>query len=241
MLIKSCKGDSDMPSTVITEKNIALHSRLSNEAQLVRNALIKKGLETPMSGQQLTRDEKYNRIKDAMTEVVWALGLDLTDDSLEETPHRIAKMYVDEIFSGLDYSTFPKISLIDNKMHAEEMVKVKSVKVISTCEHHFVTIDGIADIAYLPGDKIIGLSKINRIVSFFAQRPQVQERLTRQILIALQTLLETKDVAVFMDATHYCVKARGIQDASSRTETTAMGGRFKSDASLRQHFLTNAR
>jgi GTP cyclohydrolase I len=121
------------------------------------------------------------------------------------------------------------------------MVKVKGVKVLSTCEHHFVTIDGIADVAYLPGAKIIGLSKINRIVSFFAQRPQIQERLTQQILVALQTLLETKDVAVFMDATHYCVKARGIMDSSSRTETSAMGGRFKSDLSLRQDFLNSSR
>ena len=240
-LTKSFTGNSDMPSTAIAENNVALHTRLSNEAQLVRNALIEKGLETPLSGQQLTRDEKYTRIKEAMTDVVSALGLDLTDDSLEETPHRIAKMYVDEIFSGLNYEEFPKISLIENKMNADEMVKVKAVKVISTCEHHFVTIDGLADVAYLPGDKIIGLSKINRIVKFFAQRPQVQERLTQQILVALQTLLETEDVAVFMDATHYCVKARGVMDASSRTETSAMGGRFKSDSALRQSFLNSPR
>ena len=192
-----------------------------------------------MSGLQLSRDEKYARIRDAMTQVVTALGLDLTDDSLEETPHRIAKMYVDEIFSGLNYEKFPKISLIQNKMNTEEMVKVKAIKVISTCEHHFVTIDGLANVAYLPGKKIIGLSKINRIVAFFAQRPQVQERLTQQILVALQTLLETEDVAVFMDATHYCVKARGIMDASSRTETRALGGHFKSDQSLRDNFLNS--
>ena len=240
-LTKSFTGNSDMPSTAIAENNVALHTRLSNEAQLVRNALIEKGLETPLSGQQLTRDEKYTRIKEAMTDVVSALGLDLTDDILEETPHRIAKMYVDEIFSGLNYEEFPKISLIENKMNADEMVKVKAVKVISTCEHHFVTIDGLADVAYLPGDKIIGLSKINRIVKFFAQRPQVQERLTQQILVALQSLLETEDVAVFMDATHYCVKARGVMDASSRTETSAMGGRFKSDSALRQSFLNSQR
>ena len=192
-----------------------------------------------MSGLQLTRDEKYARIRDAMTQVVTALGLDLTDDSLEETPHRIAKMYVDEIFSGLNYEKFPKISLIQNKMNTEEMVKVKAIKVISTCEHHFVTIDGLANVAYLPSKKIIGLSKINRIVAFFAQRPQVQERLTQQVLVALQTLLETEDVAVFMDATHYCVKARGIMDASSRIETSALGGHFKSDQSLRDNFLNS--
>jgi GTP cyclohydrolase I len=230
-----------MPSTAIARSDTDFQSNLSLEAQLVRNALIEKGLETPMSGIKLSRDEKYTRIRDAMTQVATALGLDLKDDSLQETPHRIAKMYVDEIFSGLNYESFPKISLIKNKMNTEEMIKVKAVKVISTCEHHFVTIDGLANVAYLPGKKIIGLSKINRIVSFFAQRPQVQERLTQQILLALQTLLDTRDVAVFIDATHYCVKARGIMDASSRTETSALGGLFKSDQSLRDNFLNNQR
>ena len=230
-----------MPSTAIARSDTDFQSNLSLEAQLVRNALIEKGLETPMSGIKLSRDEKYTRIRDAMTQVATALGLDLKDDSLQETPHRIAKMYVDEIFSGLNYESFPKISLIKNKMNTEEMIKVKAVKVISTCEHHFVTIDGLANVAYLPGKKIIGLSKINRIVSFFAQRPQVQERLTQQILVALQTLLEIRDVAVFIDATHYCVKARGIMDASSRTETSALGGLFKSDQSLRDNFLNNQR
>ena len=230
-----------MPSTAIARSDTDFQSNLSLEAQLVRNALIEKGLETPMSGIKLSRDEKYTRIRDAMTQVATALGLDLKDDSLPETPHRIAKMYVDEIFSGLNYESFPKISLIKNKMNTEEMIKVKAVKVISTCEHHFVTIDGLANVAYLPGKKIIGLSKINRIVSFFAQRPQVQERLTQQILVALQTLLDTRDVAVFIDATHYCVKARGIMDASSRTETSALGGLFKFDQSLRDNFLNNQR
>ena len=230
-----------MPSTAIARSDTDFQSNLSLEAQLVRNALIEKGLETPMSGIKLSRDEKYTRIRDAMTQVATALGLDLKDDSLQETPHRIAKMYVDEIFSGLNYESFPKISLIKNKMNTEEMIKVKAVKVISTCEHHFVTIDGLANVAYLPGKKIIGLSKINRIVSFFAQRPQVQERLTQQILVALQTLLDTRDVAVFIDATHYCVKARGIMDASSRTETSALGGLFKSDQRLRDNFLNNQR
>ena len=230
-----------MPSTAIARSDTDFQSNLSLEAQLVRNALIEKGLETPMRGIKLSRDEKYTRIRDAMTQVATALGLDLKDDSLQETPHRIAKMYVDEIFSGLNYESFPKISLIKNKMNTEEMIKVKAVKVISTCEHHFVTIDGLANVAYLPGKKIIGLSKINRIVSFFAQRPQVQERLTQQILVALQTLLDTRDVAVFIDATHYCVKARGIMDVSSRTETSALGGLFKSDQSLRDNFLNNQR
>ncbi len=139
-----------------------------------------------------------------------------------ETPHRIAKMYVDEIFSGLDYANFPKITLIENKMKVDEMVTVRDITLTSTCEHHFVTIDGKATVAYIPKDSVIGLSKINRIVQFFAQRPQVQERLTQQILIALQTLLGTNNVAVSIDAVHYCVKARGIRDATSATTTTLL-------------------
>ena len=146
-------------------------------------------------------------------------------------------MYVDEIFSGLDYQNFPKITLIENKMNIEEMVIIDDIELVSTCEHHFVTIDGQAKVAYIPGKKIIGLSKINRIVRFFAQRPQVQERLTQQILIALQTLLETNDVAVSINATHYCVKSRGVMDTNSSTKTTSLGGTFKTDSSTRSEFL----
>ncbi len=210
---------------------------VSREAMKVRDALIKHGLETPLVANPLTDEEKYLRIQSAMTDVLKTLGLDLIDDSLQETPHRIAKMFVSEIFSGLNYQNFPKISVIDNKMNVEEMVKVKSIAVTSTCEHHFVTIDGLARVAYIPNNKIIGLSKINRIVRFFAQRPQVQERLTQQILIALQTLLETDNVAVSICATHYCVKSRGIMDANSETETTALGGIFKSNPKTRAEFL----
>ena len=163
---------------------------ISAEAIAVRDALVANGLETPMIDNGLSNVEKYERIKDAMTEVVATLGLDLSDDSLIETPHRIAKMYVQEIFSGLDYSAFPKISVIDNKMSADEMITVDDVAVTSTCEHHFVVIDGFAKVAYIPSKKLIGLSKINRIVSFFSQRPQVQERLTRQMRNKLVQNLE---------------------------------------------------
>ena len=208
-----------------------------DDATRVRIALEQCGLETPMKASHLTRDEKYDRVKAAFTDIADALGLDLSDDSLEETPHRIAKMYVDEIFRGLNYDNFPKISVIENKMHVEEMVKIDDISVISTCEHHFVTIDGKSRVAYIPGDKIIGLSKINRIVRFFSQRPQVQERLTQQVMVSLQTLLETDDVAVRIDAMHYCVKARGVMDAGSRTETTALGGAFKTDPQIRGQFL----
>ncbi len=221
----------------ITNDYLPAEEQISPEATRVRQALIEHGLETPVIETGLTRDEKYDRIRASMTEVVNTLGLDLTDDSLSETPHRIAKMYVDELFSGLDYGNFPKISVIDNKMQVEEMIKVSDISVISTCEHHFVTIDGNSKVAYIPNDKIIGLSKINRIVKFFSQRPQVQERLTQQVLVALQTLLNTQDVAVTIDATHYCVKSRGIMDANSRTQTTSLGGHFKDDHRTRAEFL----
>ena len=185
----------------------------------------------------MTPDQKHGKIKELMTEVMETLGLDLNDDSLVETPHRIAMMYVYEIFSGLDYAQFPRLSLIDNKMGADEMIKVSDIDLTSTCEHHFVTIDGVARVAYIPSEKIIGLSKINRIVRFFGQRPQVQERLTRQILVALQTLLDIEDVAVSINAVHYCVKSRGVQDSNSRTSTTALGGCFRENIHTRAEFL----
>lgn len=210
---------------------------LSQEAILVRDTLIEHGLETPMIETGLSAEEKYSRISQQMVRVLETLGLDLRDDSLAETPHRIAKMYVHEIFSGLDYKHFPKLSLIENKMGANEMVKVRDIDLTSTCEHHFVTIDGAAKVAYIPKDTIIGLSKINRIVRFFGQRPQVQERLTRQILVALQALLGTEDVAVSIDATHYCVKSRGVMDSNSTTSTTALGGCFKENIHTRAEFL----
>lgn len=211
---------------------------ISPEAAAVRDQLIEKGLETPKIDTGMSQEQKYERIKSLMTEVMGTLGLDLDDDSLEETPHRIAKMYVYEVFAGLDYENFPKIAMIENKMDLEEMVKVKDISVISSCEHHFVTIDGTAKVAYIPNKKIIGLSKINRLVRFFGQRPQVQERLTKQILTALQTLLETDNVAVSINATHYCVKSRGVMDVNSKTETTALGGIFKTNATTRAEFLT---
>lgn len=210
---------------------------ISPEAAMVRDVLIEKGLETPLVPNGLSNEEKYQQIKRLMTEVVATLGLDLSDDSLAETPHRIAKMYVNEVFSGLDYQNFPSISVIENKMRVDEMVKVSDINLTSTCEHHFVTIDGLAHVAYIPNNKIIGLSKINRIVRFFAQRPQVQERLTQQILVALQTLTETDNVAVSINATHYCVKSRGVMDVNSTTSTTSLGGIFKTNPQTRAEFL----
>jgi GTP cyclohydrolase I len=221
----------------LAQKTISVPHTLSPEAERVRQALMDHGLETPMIATGLDRQQKYERIRDSFRDITQTLGLDLNDDSLRETPHRIAKMYVDEIFGGLDYASFPKISVIENKMGVEEMVLVDNIDLVSTCEHHFVTIDGSARVAYIPGHRIIGLSKINRIVRFFAQRPQVQERLTQQVLVALQTLLETDDVAVTINAVHYCVKSRGVMDSNSATRTTALGGAFKTDAATRGEFL----
>jgi GTP cyclohydrolase I len=212
---------------------------ISPEAAIVRDALKAQGLETPRLSVDMTHDEQKEKIEQCMRTVMETLGLDLQDDSLVKTPYRIAKMYVDEIFSGLDYANFPKITVIENKMQVDEMVKVKDITLTSTCEHHFVTIDGYAKVAYLPRNKIIGLSKINRIVQFFAKRPQVQERLTQQILVALQALLDTQDVAVSITAIHYCVKSRGVTDATSKTTTTALGGYFKFNQASRHEFLTD--
>ena len=215
----------------------ALEPRITREASLVRKALESKGLETPMTANRLTDEQKREAIQDAMQTVMETLGLDLTDDSLCDTPKRIAKMYVNEIFTGLDYRKFPKITQIENKMQIDQPVQVSDISVTSTCEHHFVTIDGTATVSYIPKDTVIGLSKINRLVSFFAQRPQVQERLTQQAKVALQALTGAEDVAVTINATHYCVKARGIRDSNSYTKTSSLGGKFLTDKTLRNEFF----
>ncbi|AJP45255.1 GTP cyclohydrolase [Alteromonas australica] len=215
----------------------ALDPSISESAQRVRAALEEKGLETPMAGNGLSDEQKRLKIESAMREVMDTLGLDLSDDSLCDTPKRIAKMYVDEIFGGLDYRKFPKITQIENKMRLDQPVQVSDISLTSTCEHHFVTIDGTATVSYIPKDTVLGLSKINRLVGFFAQRPQVQERLTQQVLVAIQTLTGSEDVAVSINATHYCVKARGIRDTNSYTKTSALGGKFLEDAELRRQFF----
>ena len=224
-------------NTALIQTLSAEPAAISEDASRVREALIARGLETPLIHNGLSREQKQQRITESFADIAYTLGLDLSDDSLCETPQRIARMYVNEIFSGLDYESFPKITAIENKMAVDEMVRVSDISLVSTCEHHFVTIDGSATVAYIPAGKVIGLSKINRLVRFFAQRPQVQERLTRKILVALQTLLETEDVAVSINATHYCVKSRGVQDVNSTTQTTALGGQFKTDARTRAEFL----
>ncbi|OYZ15217.1 MAG: GTP cyclohydrolase I FolE [Bdellovibrio sp. 28-41-41] len=188
---------------------------------------------------EFSSEEKVEKIKDHFTEIMKILGLDLTDDSLKDTPKRVAKMYVNEIFKGLNTANFPKITTIENKMQYDQMIAVKNIDLFSYCEHHFQTIQGNATIAYIPSKKVIGLSKINRIVDFFSRRPQVQERLTKQIADCLEYVLETPNVAVFINAKHFCVIARGIEDANSTTITTDLRGDFKTRAETRKEFLQN--
>lgn len=213
-----------------------------------KNATLEQALEilthvrpSPVVESTLTDEQKIEKIKNSFTEIMLTLGLDIQDDSLKETPKRLAKMYVNEIFQGLAAKNFPKITVIENKMQYDQMVCVQDIEVMSVCEHHFQPIDGFATIAYIPKKKVIGLSKLNRIAVFFASRPQVQERLTKQIADCLQYLLETEDIAVHINAKHYCVISRGVQDTHSTTTTSDLRGAFKSQATTRAEFLAQCR
>lgn len=192
---------------------------------------------TPAICNKLSDEEKIAQLTEKFREIMEILGLDLKNDSLQDTPQRIARMYVNETFSGLSQKHFPKITVIENEMKYDQMVLIKDVKVLSVCEHHFQTIDGVATVAYIPNQKVIGLSKINRIVQFFSRRPQVQERLTKQVADCLQYILGTEHVAVHISARHYCVIARGVQDHGSVTNTSDLRGHFKSKVETRMEFM----
>ncbi|MBJ2174629.1 GTP cyclohydrolase I FolE [Aureibaculum sp. A20] len=192
------------------------------------------GLETPLTADafSISDSEKKEKIAYLFQEIMKVMGLDLNDDSLKGTPNRVAKMYIDEIFSGLNPANKPKIALFDNKYQYNQMLVEKNITFYSNCEHHFVPIIGRAHLAYVSSGKVIGLSKLNRIVQYYAKRPQVQERLTNQIANELVTILETEDVAVIIDAKHLCVSSRGIQDDTSSTVTSFYGGVFKSPSKI---------
>ena len=192
---------------------------------------IMTSVETPMRSDafDLTDDEKISQIEVKFREIMETLGLDLTDDSLSGTPHRVAKMYVKEIFSGLDPANKPDVKLFENKYGYDQMLLEKNITFYSNCEHHFVPIIGKAHIAYISNGKVVGLSKLNRLVEYFAKRPQVQERLTMQIGKELRKVLGTDDVAVLIDATHLCVSSRGVRDVNSSTVTAYYSGSFLSD------------
>lgn len=200
------------------------------------------GINTPITPLvKEDREVKLLKVAELTKEMLEVLGLDLTDDSLEETPMRVAKMYVDEIFSGLRYDTFPKCTTVENKFcHGDEFVLEKNITLFSDCEHHLRPIIGKAHIAYIPGEKVLGLSKLNRITQYFAQRPQVQERLTQQIAYALAHITESEDVMVVIDAGHTCVSQRGIKDTNSTTVTACCMGKFsEKNSELRKEVMNN--
>ncbi len=194
--------------------------------------------ETPLRADAFEKDDelKVELIAKHFTEIMHILGLDLEDDSLKGTPNRVAKMYVKEVFSGLNPDNKPIARLFDNKYNYDQMLVEKDITFYSHCEHHFVPIYGNVHVAYFSTGKVIGLSKINRIVHYFAKRPQVQERLTVQIGQELRAILKTEDIAVVMDATHMCVSSRGVGDTNSRTGTAFFGGKFK-DQTVKNEFL----
>lgn len=204
----------------------------------IHEYLVSLGKETPILMTSDNTEEKIQKITKSMEDIMDVLGLDRTDDSLCETPRRVAKMYAREIFWGLDVNNFPKITTVENKMSYDEMVLERGIQVSSFCEHHFITIDGLATVAYMPNKKVLGLSKMNRVVEYFARRPQIQERLTEQIYYALSYLLDTEDVAVSISAKHYCVKSRGVEHTNCDTVTSRLGGRFREHAPLKAEFMS---
>ncbi len=195
-------------------------------------------VDTPMREDafDISDEEKMAIIEDKFRDIMETMGLDLTDDSLRGTPHRVAKMFIKEIFYGLNPANKPKIAVFENKFKYNEMLVEKNINLNSTCEHHFLPIVGKAHVAYISNGEVVGLSKINRIVDYYARRPQVQERLTVQIAEELRRILKTDDVAIVIDAKHMCVSSRGIQDESSSTTTAEYSGKFK-DKSVREEFL----
>ncbi|PIE45638.1 MAG: GTP cyclohydrolase I FolE [Gammaproteobacteria bacterium] len=186
---------------------------------------------------EIGNSEKMAKIQHHFAEIMHTLGMDLSDDSLKGTPKRVAKMYVDQLFGGLSPDQAPKMSTFENKYQYNQMLVEKDITLYSTCEHHFLPIVGKAHVAYISNGRVIGLSKMNRIVDYYARRPQVQERLTMQIVKTMQEALATLDVACVIDAKHLCVNSRGIRDIESSTVTAEYGGRFKDDEATRREFL----
>ncbi|MBS1651943.1 MAG: GTP cyclohydrolase I FolE [Bacteroidetes bacterium] len=223
-------------NTLLKDKKISLDKLSPGE---IGNEHISTGEETPLKENafDMNDEEKIKNIEFHFSKIIETLGLDLNDDSIKGTANRVAKMYVNEIFSGLNPKNKPKITLFDNKYKYGQMLVEKEITFYSNCEHHFVPIYGKAHVAYISSGKVIGLSKLNRIVHYFSKRPQVQERLTVQIAKELQHILQTPDVAVLIDAKHFCVSSRGIQDHNSATVTSYYGGAFENE-STKKEFLS---
>lgn len=215
-----------------------IEDTLENQFDELGNDHISTSEDTPLRSDAFDLDdaEKIERIRENVREIMLTLGLDLTDDSLKGTPNRVAKMYVNEIFGGLSPARKPKASTFDNKYKYGEMLVEKNITLYSTCEHHLLPIVGRAHVAYISNGTVVGLSKMNRIVDYYAKRPQVQERLNIQIVRELQKALGTEDVACVIDAKHLCVNSRGIRDIDSSTVTAEYGGKFKEEL-VRREFL----
>lgn len=221
-----------MKTNFMIEDNILTNISVED----IGNDHLYTSLETPMVADAFSKSdtEKKEIIAFHFTEIMKALDLDLTDDSLKGTPERVAKMYIEEIFSGLNPKNKPKMALFENKYQYNQMLVEKNITFYSNCEHHFVPIYGKAHVAYISSGKVIGLSKLNRIVQYYAKRPQVQERLTMQIAEDLKIALETEDVAVIIDAKHLCVSSRGVKDESSATVTTSFNGAFNTPQKINE-------
>jgi GTP cyclohydrolase IA len=202
-----------------------------NKADTIGDNHIGSSAETPLRPDAFAMpdDQKIEAIAEHYKKIMEILGLDLTDDSLSGTPYRVGKMYVKELFSGLDPKNKPKISVFDNKYQYNKMLVESQITFNSSCEHHFLPIIGVAHIGYISSGKVIGLSKMNRIVQYFGRRPQVQERMTMQIFNELKNALQTEDVIVVVEAEHLCVSTRGVNDKSSKTTTLEYGGKFEDD------------
>jgi GTP cyclohydrolase IA len=222
-------------NTLLKDEKISL-AHLSEEEIGDEHAFT--GIETPMRPDAfaISEAEKMEKIEQHFRAIMETLGLDLNDDSLKGTPKRVAKMYVQEIFNGLNPANKPKVALFDNKYQYNQILVEKDITFYSNCEHHFVPIFGKAHVAYISNGKVIGLSKLNRIVQYFGKRPQVQERMTMQIAKELQKVLQTEDVAVIIDAKHLCVSSRGVQDNNSATVTSFYGGKFENEATRQELF-----
>ena len=207
--------------------------------QQIHQHLLLHGVETPLIPGLLSKPEQIAIIEEKFRDIMEVLNLDLSNDSLEETPSRVAKMLVMETQWGLDFDAFPKCTTVSNHMGYDEMVVERHISVKSSCEHHFLPIVGKAYIAYIPKDKVLGLSKMPRIVEYFSRRPQIQERLTEQVYHALQYILGTDNIAVTIIGEHMCVSQRGVEDSSADTSTTKLGGLFKTESTVRAEFLSH--
>jgi len=229
------KQKETLSTTPLKEQHIDLSNLLIEEMGDEHKA---SSVETPLRADAFdkTDEEKIAAIAPHFKAIMEILGMDLRDDSLKGTPLRVAKMYVKELFQGLNPANMPSMTLFENKFQYNEMLVEKNINFYTNCEHHFVPFFGKAHVAYISSGKVIGLSKLNRLVEYFSKRPQVQERLTMQIGKALQTVLQTQDVAVMMDAKHLCVSSRGVKDDSSNTITSFFGGKFQEEKRKMEFF-----